>query len=114
VTEQDAKTKWCPFARVPLSDAHDFGATAMAAVNRSDFSDTPEYPRCIGSACMAWRWADSPREFQWTAVGADGPGEGWEKSGEPEMSSGGSLMSQRWARPRQNRGGYCGLAGVPQ
>lgn len=46
VTEEEAKTKWCPFVR--------YGATA--AVNRdfqSQYSD--RHCHCIGSACMAWR-----------------------------------------------------------
>lgn len=35
MTEEEAKTKWCPFAR--------------------DVDGAPT-TNCIGSACMAWRW----------------------------------------------------------
>jgi hypothetical protein len=49
MTEEEAKTKWCPFARVL-----DGSAAAVAAVNR-DADDSEDWPTCIGSACMAWR-----------------------------------------------------------
>lgn len=44
MTEDEAKTKWCPFARVVDSARGTDGEGA----------------RCIGSACMAWRWLTSP------------------------------------------------------
>jgi hypothetical protein len=44
LTEEQAKTKWCPFTRV--------GEQASgAAENRPDGSFN-----CIASNCMAWRW----------------------------------------------------------
>jgi hypothetical protein len=57
-TEEEAKTKWCPFARVAV------GFHGLFAVGNR-FSDsmggTPEVKtaaleraRCLGSACMAW------------------------------------------------------------
>jgi hypothetical protein len=59
MTEDEARQRWCPFARV----SRDHAATSPA-VNRWD-SGTPE-PRwgphcaCIASYCMAWRWHYSP------------------------------------------------------
>lgn len=61
MTEQEAKTKWCPFARV--AEPQRFGSQSemapVAAVNRgsdalSNHSWQPN-AMCIGSACMAWR-----------------------------------------------------------
>lgn len=57
-TEEEAKTKWCPFARVAV------GFHGLFAVGNR-FSDsmggTPEVKtaaleraRCLGSECMAW------------------------------------------------------------
>lgn len=94
MTEDEAKTKWCPFARVDVSvrsvDSHLIvniagGGNRMLDGNQrredgGQFHENPIQARCIGSACMAWRrWYFEP-----------GPGE------------------------REGRdGGFCGLAGRP-
>lgn len=61
MTEEEAKTKWCPFSRVSVMQD---GAVAYGApvLNRIEMhrKNSPEYPvgsMCIGSACMAWRRA---------------------------------------------------------
>ena len=46
-TEQEAKTKWCPQARVDST-----------ASNRTGLADARNAPMCIGSACMMWVWVD--------------------------------------------------------
>jgi hypothetical protein len=61
LTEAEAKTKWCPFARVggPMQSSAE-----GTSYNRWQGSDgTTEamlgenhITLCIGSACMAWRW----------------------------------------------------------
>jgi hypothetical protein len=43
MTEEEAKTKWCPFAKPGDKRSMSGGTFAR------DHS-------CIGSACMAWRW----------------------------------------------------------
>lgn len=45
MTEDEAKTKWCPFAR----DSETAGNRSQAAPDKIHFP-------CIASACMAWRW----------------------------------------------------------
>ena len=52
MTEDEAKTKWCPEAR--LAAPVDSIATGTSG-NRygQEFKD---WSMCIGSACMAWRW----------------------------------------------------------
>lgn len=41
MTEEEAKTKWCPY---------------VSTDNRGPYRQNDTYMRCIGSACMAWRW----------------------------------------------------------
>ena len=57
LTEDEARQKWCPHARVPLAAD---GYTG----NRMDDTTgaiVPEFgSRCIASQCMAWRWASLP------------------------------------------------------
>ena len=60
MTEQEARTKWCPMARV---STYSVGNPAESAANRTD-EGTP-YPasRCIASDCMMWEPEEKePRE----------------------------------------------------
>lgn len=57
MTEDEAKTKWCPFARVgaPVDSI-----AAGCSTNRwpGDDSVGPGSPYlCIAADCMAWRWS---------------------------------------------------------
>lgn len=78
MTEEDAKSKWCPFARVASPAViTPSGSTSeqwigVAGANRGALSErvtvhtdgdasNPTSARCIGSACMAWRRQLSPR-----------------------------------------------------
>ena len=54
MTEDQAKTKWCPMTRFKMDEV---------AVNRHngtpgkiDVQFNPPYARCIASECMMWRW----------------------------------------------------------
>jgi hypothetical protein len=50
MTEEEAKTKWCPFARCYTSDG---------SYNRYDHGISPA-TACIGAKCMSWRWVKDP------------------------------------------------------
>lgn len=51
MTEDEARTRWCPFARIADGEP-------PVAVNRPEpYGDVP---KCLGSFCMAWRWDDIP------------------------------------------------------
>lgn len=61
MTEDEARKKWCPFARsgAYVGSGLEFSPVSGCAVNRDgpatstiDASGT----RCIASECMAWRW----------------------------------------------------------
>jgi len=53
MTEQEARTKWCPMAR---------SANNGVSINRTD--DCENKPdkdcMCIASGCMMWRWNPEP------------------------------------------------------
>lgn len=52
MTEEEAKTKWCPFVRITTGNEQ-----YHACNNRSEVSsrDAVLGTLCIGSDCMAWR-----------------------------------------------------------
>ena len=68
LTEDDAKTKWCPEVRFQALANSGHGSMApIGAVNRmpggrptptaggTDYPDNPLPARCIASRCAAWR-----------------------------------------------------------
>jgi hypothetical protein len=118
MTEEEAKTRWCPFARCIPATTTETSATfntGLPSFNRYQSEGVQRLPGgagCIGSACMAWRWHGEPtekREFH--TVGKRPDGEGWRCTLSDADREGFSLKS-RWERdvPRQ---GHCGLAGKP-
>ena len=59
MTEEEAKTKWCPFVRATramdaISPAHN--RVCFAEAGQMMVNTNPDFSHCIGSACMAWRW----------------------------------------------------------
>lgn len=56
LTEQEAKTKWCPEVRVTRRTSHD--DVDFSETNRGEDASCDNAHSCLGSACMAWRWAD--------------------------------------------------------
>lgn len=74
-TEDEAKNSWCPFAR------GDSVARERVA------GDGKYHNRCIGSACMAWRWHAT-------------------HINNPDDPTGDLI-------PSGDTYGYCGLAGAP-
>jgi len=84
VTEAEAKTKWCPFARVS-SHGRDAAWNRIGPHRIGDPAVMlPAWALCLGPDCMAWRQTDNKT---WPF----GPGE---PEREPEPA------------------GYCGLAGA--
>jgi len=102
MTEDEAKTRWCPFTRVAQE------GRAVGHYNRilrrDGESQIPYSTRCIASTCMAWRWQDEI-ERRWTALEPDG--EGWQR-----VEAVGGVA--HWARTHRTPHGYCGLAGAPR
>lgn len=65
LTEQQAKSKWCPHARVIRWETLNQGETSVdhliGGTNRDALGKTknPGSCRCIAGECMAWRWRSS-------------------------------------------------------
>ena len=55
MTEAEAKTKWCPFARVSTDSTDNNAANRYAPQDENDTANFLVESMCIGSACMAWR-----------------------------------------------------------
>lgn len=100
MTEDEAKTKWCPFARYPAVVA-DPGAN-VGYPNPAVASNANS--RCIGSACMAWCEVDAMDERVLAEDDAMPADSGWRKT---DRRSGTRIV---WERRRNEVHGYCGLA----
>lgn len=110
MTEEEAKTKWCPFARFVIDAQTVFptgnrfdgqGGTSRTAVEAS------EQCHCIGSACMAWRWLPSGgNRDKIEAIRAHR-----EKHGS-DLRTAKEAVEASWSDPKTQ--GFCGLAGAPR
>ena len=107
MTEEEAKTKWCPFARVMISADSDGGGAfavkgpiALGSANRFKAN---ERAACIASECMAWRWRTVPNPA-------------WKPDASMMMAQylAPNPYSQTPAGIASSTDGYCGLAGAPQ
>ena len=99
MTEEEAKTKWCPNVRVTTLDE-------KIASNRGRYVRNDDDTNCIGSACMVWRLFGGYEE-QTHATGLPPlplANEGW------AVHEVGTYVTT-YRRPRMD--GFCGLAGKP-
>jgi hypothetical protein len=104
VTEEEAKTKWCPFAR----GMNDNGGNRIAYGSADDGPVEDDYTTdaamkfpCIGSACMAFRRETT---LQYDIAKEQPSGDGW-------RASSGALWP--WVREIDMNRVFCGLAGKP-
>lgn len=92
LTEEEAKKRWCPFARVTIGGKLPTSMNRLQTIGKDSDGDTvtegalrlPIGARCIASECMAWRHH----------------GPGWRTS-----ETAGNYAVEL---------GFCGLASVPQ
>jgi len=87
MTEEEAKKKWCPMAKVMNINGGGGGNRwDGAASNKNKDAIGPVGATCVASDCMAWRWYD---HVKFDASGTS--------QGRPDDCP-----------------GYCGLAGKPK
>ena len=105
LTEEEAKTKWCPHVRQAAPVDSEASGTAGNKYGKKQL----EGAICMASACMAWRWfdclaSDVAGNQTWRGGrfnSPDAPGE--RHPGGP--GAGSKLHVRR---------GYCGLSGKPE
>lgn len=119
MTEDEAKTKWCPFARAGS------GQSGLGSMNRDAFPGDhakgliEQHSRCIASACMAWRTIppkslalakEYAEEKQWiSAIKALR-----EVCREMSLLEAKQIVQGDRPWPVDEWHGYCGLAGASQ
>lgn len=86
-TEEEAKTKWCPFTRAAIDVVDGAHVIDFTSANRSE-RGLPAVTLCVASACMAWRWGEEPLEP--------------------------ALDPNKPPPPEYPREGYCGAFGAPR
>jgi hypothetical protein len=69
MTEEEAKTKWCPLSRVGDGANSAYNRVGFAAVSPSKDSADFRAVKCIGRDCMAWRNYEVPTVFEDGSVG---------------------------------------------
>ena len=63
-TEEEAKTKWCPFSRAGWTG----GVESQYSGNRwfeQDGETVSKDVSCLGPRCAAWTWQDVKRDDGW-------------------------------------------------
>ncbi len=61
MTEDKAKTKWCPFVRYTADSEGDVASNRCSNFI-VELDIATDASSCIGSQCMAWRWNQSPTD----------------------------------------------------
>ncbi|MFK4765151.1 hypothetical protein ACI3L3_10295 [Desulfobaculum sp. SPO524] len=87
LTEDQAKTKWCPFTRCAETRDDELEGPFNRYHSASEQAHITEQALCIGHKCMAWRWTPFALDM---INAADDPN-----------------------TVRKDARGYCGLAGSP-
>lgn len=56
MTEDEVKTKWCPYANRTTAKLSSYSVTLPS--KEDIHMDLRAYSTCLASECMAWRWSD--------------------------------------------------------
>jgi hypothetical protein len=122
MTEEEAKQRWCPFARVVMTD-EDGGDPSGVNANRVGVRGTSDVRThaatlCIASACMAWRSINSrPGKVRDISMGKRHD-DGWMFVPDTSAYHRHNAKAQanwgpQWEIVEESQTGYCGLAGSP-
>ena len=101
MTEQEARTKWCPHYR-------QYQGEDATGDNRPGGGFNP---LCIASDCMAWRWADPAEKHERRQCETCGGTGGTEERACMDCEGEGVRLHPY---PTPARRGYCGAFGHPE
>jgi hypothetical protein len=106
MTEEQAKTKWCPNARHVTSDDAGMPAANRMGPENGGIGGLP-WNKCVASDCMAWRFTkrigSGPIRTTTDAMPDDVPGHTWRSAIDGSNVKGLFLLV-----------GYCGAFGRPE
>lgn len=108
VTEQQAGTLWCPMSRVGIVA----GEHAVAVNRHGNPGAIEEESRCLGSACMFWRWVGLKADPAHAAAVAKLMREG--NVAHPKAAKMVADDPEKYGLPGKPTHGYCGIAGKPE
>ena len=125
LTEEEARTKWCPMARtMVVTPEYQGTGNRINHMNDEIIVTNPTECRCIASECAIWQWSKNDREYRRVYKGKT------EEDGNPIVRAGSLIVinGEKWryeytdvddkgefdlvhrARPEnQPSVGYCGL-----
>lgn len=104
LTEEEAKTKWCPKYQASAAEGADNRPLGKGPDGRLDINTMHRDSCCIASACMAWRQSGG-QKYEIGAAEIDV----WTKAG--WLVAGIKDGNATVIMPIR---GYCGLAGKPE
>lgn len=115
MTEDEAKTKWCPFARfTSASNSPSSNRWRKSLPEDEPYALNPVPCRCIGHACMAWRWQPLLADDAFVAAVAKAANTLGDKS--PSHTKAVKHVRENRAEyglPTKPFLGFCGLASKP-
>lgn len=114
VSEEEAKAKWCPFAKSRAVSVTSPKGQMSTAYWPEPHDDSYADIRCIASQCMMWRWKRI-EEYRRAQMGDTHHGD------EPHIPMEQHPLSERPHLQANHKGrfaliprGYCGMAGGDQ
>lgn len=107
MTEEEAKTKWCPFSRAPQATA-DISAPWVGGCNADH--EGKIWPRhlCRASDCMSWRWSEPKR----TAAFLEAVQKHMQAQDKPNFNTAVQKVYAETGGQFERVEGHCGLAGA--
>jgi hypothetical protein len=97
MTEDEAKTKWCPMVRMGEGASTDNRNCEQGVISK-DPGKGVQWNCCVASACMIWRWDEYGVEYL---------------ARDDQLIETGTGGTSPWKQTGIPASGHCGLGGKP-